>query len=224
MNDHPHDRVRGYFTDDRLDLDHDSVMSRAVDVLKTYYRPGLYFTGSAFDRMIAVSPTDRYTADDIVAVSMLSVQVPPTAAVRLLEGAVNDLLQAVPAGASLWTNPGLLDEGGAAWALWDSVRGLEGVGPVTTSKLLAAKRPNLVPVFDRYVSEGLHTGPSFWRFWQDVVRGTVVAGKESLQSLVHTARERAAVPAYVSDLRVVDVVVWMIERHGTPADLVEEAP
>lgn len=224
MNDHPYERVRRYFTEDRFDMDHDPALERAVEVLQRYYSPGLHYTGSAFDQLIAVSPADRFVADDIVAVSMLSVNVPPRAAHRLLSGDANGLLQAVPMGASVWTNPELLDPDGAAWELWDFVRSLAGVGPVTTSKLLAAKRPNLVPVFDQHVSRGLQTGASFWKFWQDVAGGTVAAVKESLPSLIHIARDRAGVPAYVSDLRVFDVVVWMIEHGDAAPAPAEEAP
>mgnify|MGYP003342413958 FL=1 len=119
MIDHPHDRVRRYFTEGGLEMDDDPAMTRAVDVLKSYYSPGLLYTGSAFDQLIAASPADRFVADDIVAVSMLSVNVPPRAARRLLSGDANSLLQAIPMGASIWTSPELLNPDGGAWALWD---------------------------------------------------------------------------------------------------------
>ena len=199
MSTAPDQVVRRYF---------DAPGGAAVKALSDYFAAGMAFTGSAFDRMIASSPSDRFTADDIVAVSMLSVNVPPRAANALLSGGASDLLRAIPAGASVWANPELLDRGEAASQLWDSVARFDGCGMTITSKILAAKRPNLVPIYDQHVARGLGHGESYWEFWQQVA----VAGNSSgLPAAIEAAREAAGVSKDVSSLRIVDVVVWMAE-------------
>ena len=72
----------------------------ALSCLRRYYkeRPGAPlgtdYTGARFDSWDSshtrIRDTDRFTADDLVAVSFLSVAVPPTAAWELLAGRAND--------------------------------------------------------------------------------------------------------------------------------------
>ena len=118
MDGSPFDRVSAFFTGDALDL--------AVKALRSYYGPDHHYTGSAFDELILSSHPNRYTSDDLVAVSMLSVTVPPRAALTLLGGAATRLLAAIPTSASLWEQPGLLDRDGVAWQLWTIVSNMTG--------------------------------------------------------------------------------------------------
>jgi hypothetical protein len=153
----------------------------------------------------------RFTTDDIVAVSMLSVNVPARTSLWLLEQPVaNALLRKVPADVTLWEHPELLDRDGAAWQLWAAVRAQPKVGPVIASKLMAAKRPHLIPVHDQYVEQALGTGKSQWGFWQQVARHPKA---DDLVGRVRSVAHEAAVPAHVSALRVIDVAVWMQARQ-----------
>ena len=198
----PLERVFAYFSDDAHSL--------AVKALGDYYVADEPYTGASFDSLIDAEQPSRFTATDIVAVSMLSVNVPPRAALSLLGGEADELLSRVPATASLWSNPELLDRDGDAWKLWTVVAAHHDVGRTIASKLLAAKRPALFPVYDQYVAAALDFGPSEWGFWQEVASHPEA---KSLLDAVGDARNAAGVSPIVSDLRVIDVVVWM-RHHG----------
>jgi hypothetical protein len=199
----PCERVSAYFGGDEFDL--------AVRALASYYAPDYHYTGSAFDHLIATSPPGCFTSIDMLAVSMLSVTVPPRAALWLVDSSeASDLLAELPIDASVWDNPELLDRDGAAWKLWKVTDDRYGVGATIASKLLAAKRPKLIPIYDRHVDEALNFGTSEWAFWQMTARGDSVG---ELLSNVEAAKTRAGVPRSVTALRTIDVVVWM-RQHG----------
>lgn len=202
MSTTPFDSVFAYFSGDAHGL--------AVKALGDYYVADEPYTGASFDTLIDAREPDRFTATDIVAVSMLSVNVPPKAALSLLGGEADELLSKVPAGESLWSSPELLDRDGDAWKLWTVVAAHHDVGRTIASKLLAAKRPALFPVYDQYVAAALDFGPSEWGFWQEVARHS---DAKSLLDAVAEVRNTAGVNPIVSDLRVIDVVVWM-RQHG----------
>jgi hypothetical protein len=201
----PSGRVLSYFDDENL--------ASTVAALRTYFGPNHHYTGAAFDDLIAESPPDEYTCADIVAVSMLSVTVPARASLALLGGAANDLLESIPSNATVWSNPELLDRGSDAWTLWNLVNSYNDIGRTKTSKILAAKRPGLVPVYDQYVAAALGFGKNYWAFWQDVASEATHVGGGDLPVLVDRARSDAGVPEHVSALRIIDAVVWM-RHHG----------
>ena len=202
----PYERVARYFDGNGNKL--------AVKALRSYYMVEAdvpHWTGSLFDRLAATPPLDAFTATDIVAVSMLSVNVPPRAALWLIEGKeANDMLAAIPKDASVWNNPELLDRDGRAWKLSVRIDDQHDIGATIASKILAAKRPTLIPVFDQFVAKALHPGTSQWGFWQAVASDNRVP---DLLVKIDEAKALAGVPAYVSRLRVIDVVVWM-RQHG----------
>ena len=109
----PFDRVNAYFNGADFYL--------AVRALQSYYamgESGAHWTGSQFDRLTAETVPNVFTSGDILAASMLSVNVPPRAALWLIEGdEANQLLAEIPEEASLWTHPQLLDRDGHAWRL-----------------------------------------------------------------------------------------------------------
>lgn len=198
----PFERVIAYFTGDEYDL--------AVMALRSYYGINHHYTGSAFDSLLDPTTPDTYTAKDMLAVSMLSVTVPARAALCLLEGEADEALAVVAHRTSLWTHPEMLDRDGSAWALWRLVESHHNVGSTIASKLLAVKRPDLLPIYDQHVAEALHFGESYWSFWQDVARSPSVKG---LTDAVRLAMVEAGAPDSVTTLRAIDVVVWM-RQHG----------
>jgi hypothetical protein len=82
------------------------------------------------------------------------------------------------------------------------------MGPVTTAKLLARKRPRLIPVYDSVVqcAFGGPEGP-----WKWMNRLFSEAGGE-LNTQLPAARGAAAVPEAVTPLRILDVITWMRHR------------
>ena len=96
------------------------------------------FTGSQFERLggeaACLASRDRFVAEDVVAVSMLSVNVPPRAALYLLA----DQAGTLPTDVDLVeASDEHLD---AALTLWKEVHSLRDVGDTKTSKLLARKQ------------------------------------------------------------------------------------
>lgn len=84
------------------------------------------------------------------------------------------------------------------------------VGHVTRSKLLARKRPHLVPIRDQHVLRallGADQGPL------TAPLRSALASAPSITERLAEIRELSGAPATISDLRVLDVVVWMTV-HG----------
>ncbi len=133
----------------------DSSPKDAVPELQAYFQGTLsngepYYTGSHFEKIGDNEPF-RFTASDIVAVSTLSVEVPSRLSIDLLLGSggasAATHLRCIEPGADLAAEEAaaLIAEGGPAWDLWELLRAHTGVGPPIASKLLARKRPHLIP-------------------------------------------------------------------------------
>jgi len=189
----------------------------AVEALQRYLDG---YTGSWFERLADHEHPNEITARDLVAVSCLSVEIPAATSIWVLnDGAaqVSSLLSRVPTSQRIWSDDVDLTEGGPLWQLWDALRNNgwrtqgKGMGRTKTSKLLAAKRPHIVPVWDSLVSRALFTEreENDWQLWHERLRG---ADGEQLRHLVEDVRSEADVPVDMSILRVVDVVVWMREE------------
>ncbi|MEE6139841.1 DUF6308 family protein [Mycobacterium sp. 050128] len=194
----------------------------AVDRLQRYYevddkgRPR--FTGSRFEEMAALN-TDPNTLGpaDFLAVSMLSVNVSAEAAIRLLgrdAALISELLGQLPVDVDIVdVDPHVLRGDSPAGRLWDVLRqARDGLGPTTTSKLLAAKRPRLLPIWDSFVAEatGLGTVGSWWKF-QYVLNDDA----RSVWNWLGQLRALASnVPDSIPELRILDVLLWMSVEDG----------
>jgi hypothetical protein len=170
------------------------------------------FTGRWFETLIGTSDPDRFTATDLVAVSTLSVTIPPEAVALILldretAAEINELLHRSPkAGTDLATvHPEDLAAGAPLHALYTKLRDMPEMGPTKTSKLLAAKRPDLVPIRDQVVSDLLGAGELWWAPFRQLARDW------TLRDLIHDA-SNGVVPPTVSFLRQLDVVLWMWGR------------
>jgi len=200
----------------------------ALEHLKTYF-DGTRYSGSYFERLGGggdqPAVADRITSDDLLALAMLSVPVQGAAARELLEGhtarKVSALLARVPTTLHITDPAGqaaLRAEEGPLIDLWCSIRAVPTFGPVRTSKLLARKRPHLVPIYDRVVRDQFgapHSGDQ----WTDFAQ---LVQDEEIVNLLLRLRSRANLED-ISLLRILDVVVWMEgkKRGALPAD---EAP
>lgn len=201
-------RVLSFITNEELD--------NAVDSIALYLHPGAY-TGSHFERLVSADP---YSIDarDLLAVSMLGVQVPASAAIRILgpeAPTISRLLRSIPPDVSI-DEPGadlLLAEGGPAWRIWDVLRALHGLGRTITSKLLAAKRPALIPIHDTHVARALDLEKiNAWEYWR------VFMQKPEARQGIAAVRQGAKSPGVdgLTDLRLLDIVIWM-RMHGASA-------
>ncbi len=188
--------------------------SRALAALVRYYgedgsRPSSY-TGARFDTWDSTgtrpADQDKFTADDLVAVSFLSVDVPAAAAIQLLDTKADEfsrLLEELGSDRDLADVTEPWDETWAGSRLWVGLVGLPGVGATTASKLFARKRPRLRPIYDSVVAEVIGS-TSIW----EPLRAALVADP-NLQARLLRLRDKANLPDEVSALRVFDVVAWI---------------
>jgi Family of unknown function (DUF6308) len=125
--------------------------SPAEGLIADYFDPEGTFAGASFDLFGRNEQLD-ISSDDLLAVSLLDVPIKPKALRRLLDGKCQSFsrcLEGVPVNMDLWdAQPEHI------WAIEkadDWLRTLHGFGPVVASKLLARKRPRIVPVVDSVV-------------------------------------------------------------------------
>ncbi|PBC69708.1 hypothetical protein BX265_7054 [Streptomyces sp. TLI_235] len=163
---------------------------------------------------------DRITAEDLVAVQTLSVTVPVPVALEILEGGLGtrlaDLLHAIPRGIDMAdADVSDLASGSPADRAWDLLESQHDVGWVIAGKVLARKRPRLLPVYDRVVRCALGRPRPFWLALHAALRKDDGTLHRELLEL----RQVAGLPDTVSALRVADVVVWMghqAQGHDCP--------
>ncbi|MFE4660562.1 DUF6308 family protein [Streptomyces hydrogenans] len=197
---------------------------RVVDDLRRYFGIGLplgagAFTGGRFEHLAGGGDrrqvADRFTAEDLVAVQTLSVTVPAPVALDLLEGPLgtqlSELLRDIPSNTDLVdADASVITDGSPAYRAWRLLEDQYKIGWVTAGKLLARKRPRLLPVYDRVVRCALGHPPSFWTDLRTALREDDAALHHRLLRL----RQIAGLPKTVSALRVADVAVWM--AHPAP--------
>ncbi|WP_189335994.1 DUF6308 family protein [Actinoplanes ianthinogenes] len=173
-------------------------------LVAAYFAPDGPFAGETFD-LLGENPPDRITHDDLLATTLLDISWRPRA-VRILHergDEVRTLLDALPTGVDLWQAGAAVLK--AATVLHEWLDGLPGVGPVIAAKLLARKRPRLVPIHDEVVLRALAPPPNqFWVTLGGALRDPAL--RDEIESL------RPDGVASPSVLRLLDVAIWML--HG----------
>lgn len=186
--------------------------------LKKYYTDG-YYTGSHFESIGAEPGVENViTAADLYSVSTLSVEVPARAGIAILgneSSDFNELLEKVP-----HLPTGTLSEAefekhlgqeSKALQLWDLLRrngqgeSKWGIGHTTASKIMARKRPHLIPIEDSVVDRVIERGRGdSWRLWWEAfnAEGDYLEGRA-------TALRATIDRPDLSTLRVFDVMLWM---------------
>ena len=189
----------------------------AAELLQRYYgttsKGAPAYSGSQFEAIAALNQ-DPYSIGpaDFIAAAMLSVDIPAQAAIRLLvrdAAEITELLKQIPADRDIIdVDPDELMTGSASSKLWRVLRrGTDGMGRTRTSKLIAAKRPRLIPIWDSFVEKatGLDTS-DYWRQFQSVL----IADDHAVWTWLTDVREFAPnVPNDVANLRILDVLLWM---------------
>ncbi|MEU3511322.1 DUF6308 family protein [Streptomyces longwoodensis] len=185
---------------------------------------GMPFTGSRFEHLAGGGDwpevADRITAEDLVAVQTLSVTVPAPVALDILEGRLgarlSGLLHAIPRDIDMVdADAVVVADGSPADQAWGLLCEQYRVNWVIAGKVLARKRPRLIPVYDRIVRCAVGRPPSFWLALHTALREDDAALHRQLLEL----RQAAGLPETVSALRVCDVAVWMNHRavgHACP--------
>lgn len=196
--------------------------AQAVKRLQSYFAPlgpKRGYTGSQFDIWdpsgTTAASANTFTAEDLVAVTFLSVEVPARAAIEILGGRRGDftqLLQAIGEDRDLVDEAEPLGRDSAAWQLNSALREFDNVGPTVASKLMARKRPRLIPIYDTVIdSHVLGRSGVQWEPMRQALRAEGGALHERLLKL----RAAAGLDERISVLRVFDVLAWM---DGKAAD------
>jgi hypothetical protein len=173
-------------------------------LVATYFNPDSPFAGTSFD-LLGENPPDVLTLDDLLATTLLDISWRPLAIRTLLAGGghVTAELAAIPTDLDLWNaGPDALR---SATVLHQRLDKLPGVGPVIASKLLARKRPRLVPIHDDVVLRAL--APPENQFWVTLAAALT---ESALRNEIEALR-----PAGVDSsslLRLLDVAIWT--RHS----------
>ncbi|WP_344409347.1 DUF6308 family protein [Streptomyces viridochromogenes] len=195
--------------------------AQADEDLRRYFGIGqpsgaALFTGRRFEHLAGggdrPAVDNIVTADDLIAVQTLSVMIPAQGALDLLEGRLgvqlSELLHEIPNHMDMAdADASALAPGSPADAAWHLLTDQPGIGWVTAGKILARKRPRLLPVYDQVVRCVLGRPTSFWLDLHSALR----AGDRALHHELLALRRSAKVPETVSALRICDVVLWM--RH-----------
>lgn len=192
----------------------------------------LYYSGAYFERLggggDSEADANRFTCEDLVAITMLSVEVPGHGAVDLLtdpDGHWARLLSALPRDARLEDpdNAPLVAEDGPAWQLWERLCDVkkypnkpDGVGAVVAGKLLARKRPGLIPVYDSRVKSLLERPKADNTFWAALCQA-LQADEMALYRQLLRLREKSGIGDDIAVVRVFDVIAWMYEGERQSA-------
>lgn len=192
----------------------------ALGLLECYYGKRAHahhqpFTGAWFDTWDSTGTrhqdVNRFTADDLVAVSFLSVAIAPSAARQLLDVRADTftaLLEELGPDRDLVTEGDGGDDDWAGWRLWSELMALPTVGPTRASKLYARKRPRLRPIYDSVISQVLGTE----RLWEPL--RAELQRDSDLHPRLEWLRQRCQLPS-VSAIRVFDVLTWMEGTYGS---------
>lgn len=189
----------------------------AVDVVREYFYEALVKTGrirsgALWDEWDSTSTRQRdvdiFTADDLVAVTLLSVSVDPDGAQVLLRerhAEFTELLREIGPDRDLVDEADEITPESPAWRLETALWTVPSIGRTIASKLIARKRPRLYPVYDRVVGEVLGTRTAHL----EPIRQALRANDRELHHRLVTVRERAALPATVPAIRILDVLARM---------------
>lgn len=200
--------ARGFASIDTFVREHSEACSTALD---RYFSS---FTGRHFEHFSALSGPLHLDANDIAACGALSVPLSGKAIDGLMRNAerITELLSGCPdREQALWEVDPAGSEYKALEDLYGIVREVPGIGYVMASKLLACKRPHLVPIRDTVVEGLLGTPDHWWAPWRaaltpELVEATQLLGGDAL--------------GHVSVLRKLDVILWMYGTHQKPLDAV----
>lgn len=174
----------------------------------------------------------QFTAEDLIAVTMLSVRIERYHALHVLDyqaRELSSLLTQVPLGITLQdpAAQSLTAQGGPAWELWQAICDIKPrpkdnrIGPIAAGKLLARKRPHLVPVYDRRVESVLDRTHIHGTWWHDL--RCQLINDPALVPHLQAVRSRAGAN-HMSLLRVFDVMCWMFSWPGEVSACSQEMP
>ncbi|MFC8491841.1 DUF6308 family protein [Streptomyces sp. NPDC057235] len=177
------------------------------------------YTGARFERLTGGGDqpevANHFTPADFIAVATLSVDVPVRAVLHVLEptgcNPYSRLLSQIPVGLELAAaEERHIAKDSPAWNLWQRLRDVDGIGSVGAGKLVARKRPRLLPVYDSVVKKVFERPSTDLSFWSDV-RHALRADDRMLVAHLEDVRGLAGISEDIGVLRILDTAAWL---HG----------
>lgn len=156
---------------------------------------------------------DEFTADDLLSASLLSADIPPAAMVKILwndcvRKSLSKALHALDEDRDLADlTDAEVRELERTSTIWPELRSIGGLGPTRTSKLIARKRPRLIPIYDSVVGQAVYGGTS--RGYWTRLHAELTANRSALHRHLVSLREQAGLEERVSPLRIFDVIAWL---------------
>lgn len=187
-----------------------------LDYLTTYSEGGPY-SGAYFHELTHSGPShpDRFDISDVASLSLLSVTLNGQMAHELTKkDKDSDELARVLAlepdrdlGELTVKQVEKLNSDKGLNSAWSMIRDIHGVGPTRTAKLLARKRPRLIPIWDSVIARvlGLPTTKSYWIHFHTAL----TADDSSLDKRLAELAQKAGVAERYSRIRVLDILAWM---------------
>lgn len=179
------------------------------------------YTGARFERLTGGGDrpqvANHFTPADFIAVATLSVDVPVRAVLRVLEPSgcnpYSCLLSQIPMDLELAAaEERHVAKDSPAWNLWQSLRDIDGIGSIGAGKLLARKRPRLLPVYDSVIKKVFERPSTDLSFWSDV-RHSLRADHGILVAHLEDVRGLAGVGEDIGILRILDTAAWLHGRN-----------
>lgn len=191
----------------------------AVRLLQTYFGD-LLGTGSGYEggSWDGFDPSgtreesrDIFTADDLLSASLLSADIHPTAILRILGSDAVDLASAIKTLGSDRDLASLdaseVGELEASSTIWQALRSIPHIGPTRASKLIARKRPHLIPIYDKVLGNAVYGGTSQGQWVR--MHAALTADGGALSDHLTTLRDLSGLPEWISLLRIFDVIAWL---------------
>ena len=207
----------------------------AVRLLRAYYAKyfggGMGYEGGWWDDFdpsgTRESSPNVFTADDVLSASLLSARIHPTAVLAILNedvraglpekrgwpvredaGTLSTQLTQLGADRDLATlEDGEVRELEASNLLWGELRRIPTLGRTRVSKLIARKRPRLIPIYDDVVGKAVYGGTTQAQWVR--MHAALTANDYALDRRLKTLRSDAGLPEEISLLRIFDVIAWL---------------
>lgn len=173
-----------------------------ANLIHRYFNPepNEPFASNLFHRLGENHPF-KFSTDDLLSLNLLDEPVTARQVERVTSGVFDGFLNQLDPASDITMLEGEMYY--SAIALWDALNDVPQFGPTRVSKLLARKRPNLLPIRDSVVNRVLNIdGYSWWRPLAQVMRDTSPAD-------VLNAMTPDSPHGQPSLLRVLDVAIWM---------------
>lgn len=207
------------FNDFRSFVLDENCEDQLLNYIKEYTENSSY-TGAFFHELTYGGPShpDRFDISDVASLSLLSVTLNGRMAKQLTEDSeytekLAEELAREPdrdLGDLTFEEAKTLNTKAGLDSAWDRIKKVAGVGSTRTSKLLARKRPRLIPIWDSVIKRvlGLPKTKNYWIHFHTAL----TAENRALDKRLEELTKKAGVADRYSRIRVLDILAWMYGR------------